>query len=232
MDPAKVQAALFLSPLLKNYKQVQRFLGFANFYRKFIQGYSSIVAPLHHLTSSKKKFKWSPQAERSFSLLKTRFTSAPILTLLDPKKQFIIEVDASDSGVEAILSQRSDNDNKLHPCVFFSRHLTPAERNYSIGNCELLADKLVLKKWRHWLEGANQQFQVWTDHCNLEYLITAKRFNPQQARWSMFFDLFDFVLSFLPGFKNSTADVPSRMHSPEDETEEPGFILPFLPQHS
>ncbi|KAI5086479.1 hypothetical protein C0J45_23991, partial [Silurus meridionalis] len=80
------------------------------------------------------------------------FTSAPVLTLPDPSRQFVVEVDASDKGVGAILSQRGATDNRLHPCAFFSRRLCPAEQNYSFGDHELLAVKLALEEWRHWLE--------------------------------------------------------------------------------
>lgn len=86
--------------------------------------------------------------------------------------------------------------------------------------------KLALEEWWHWLEGASQQFQVWTDHRNLEYLRSAKRLNPRQARWSLFFDRFNFVLSVRQGYKNGKADALSRVFSPEDKPEEPGFILP------
>lgn len=97
------------------FRRLQRFLGFANYYRRFIKGYSATAAPLHALTSSKVKFMWSPVAEEAFQLLKERFTTAPILTLPDPDLLFVVEVEASSSGMEAVLSQRSAQDNKVHP---------------------------------------------------------------------------------------------------------------------
>ncbi|KAI3377948.1 hypothetical protein L3Q82_009079 [Scortum barcoo] len=101
----------------------------------------------------------------------------------DPKLQFIVEVDASNEGVGAVLSQRSPKDNRIHPCAFLSRKLSSAERNYDVGNRELLAIKVALEEWRHWLEGAEQPFLVWTDHKNLGYLNSAKRLNSRQARF-------------------------------------------------
>ncbi len=86
----------------------------------------------------------------------------------------------------AVLSQRSPEDNKLHPCAFLSHRLSPTERNYDVGNRELLAVKMALEEWRHWLEGVDQPFVVWTDHRNLEYIRSAKRLNPRQARWGSF----------------------------------------------
>lgn len=168
-------------------KKVQQFLGFANFYRKFIRNFSSVAAPLHVLTSPKVPFKWTPQADIAFQRLRERFTSAPILTISDPQRQFMVEVDASNEGIGGVLSQRSVEDNKMHACAYLLRKLTTAERNYDVGNKELLAVKAALEEWRHWLEGAEQPFLVWTDHKNLEYIRKAKRLNSRQARWTLFF---------------------------------------------
>ena len=193
MDSEKVQAVQnWPTPASK--KEVQRFLGFANFYRRFIRNFSLVATPLHALTSEKTPFSWSPQAETAFQHLKNIFTSAPVLTLPDPERQFVVEVDASDLGAGAVLSQFSSGDNKLHPCAFLSRKFSPAERNYSVGDRELLAIKLALEEWRHWLEGTVQPFLVWTDHKNIEYLRSEKRLNPRQARWALFLSRFNFVI--------------------------------------
>ena len=143
MDPSKVSAvAEWTSP--PNRKRLQQFLGFAHFYRRFIRGYSQVAAPLTALTSTKSPFSWTPEAEAAFRGLKRRFVSAPILVQPDPALQFVVEADASDTGVGAVLSQHSPSDHKLHPCAFFSRRLSPPERNYDVGNRELLAVKLAL----------------------------------------------------------------------------------------
>ncbi|KAK3540670.1 hypothetical protein QTP70_034526 [Hemibagrus guttatus] len=208
-------------------KELQRFLGFANFYRWFIQNYSSIANPLTSLLWNKpKSLAWSPAAEEAFNTLKKAFTTAPLLIHPDPDKPFIMEVDASMTGVGAVLSQQQGNPSCLHPCVFFSRKLNPTESNYDIGNRELLAVKVALEEWRHWLEGAKHPFLVLTDHKNLEYLRAAKRLNPRQARWALFFIWFDFTLSYRPGSKNTKADALSRMFAPEENPETPEPILP------
>lgn len=119
MDPPKISAVAEW-PTPDSRKKVQQFLGFANFYRRFIRGFSAIAAPLHALTSTQVQFHWSPAAEKAFRDLKLRFTSAPILTMPDPQQQFVVEVDASSEGVGAILSQRSEKDGKMHPCAFLS----------------------------------------------------------------------------------------------------------------
>uniref|UniRef100_A0A8K9UIS2 Gypsy retrotransposon integrase-like protein 1 n=1 Tax=Oncorhynchus mykiss TaxID=8022 RepID=A0A8K9UIS2_ONCMY len=185
MDPAKVQAVIDW-PVPKSRVELQRFLGFANFYRRFIRNFGQVAAPLTALTSVKTCFKWSVSAQGAFDLLKNRFTSAPILVTPDVSRQFVVEVDASEVGVGAILSQRSLSDDKVHPCAYFSHRLSPSERNYDVGNRELLAIrlllavKLALEEWRHWLEGAEQPFVVWTDHKNLAYVQSAKRLNSRQ----------------------------------------------------
>ncbi|KAK7926171.1 hypothetical protein WMY93_008481 [Mugilogobius chulae] len=209
MDPEKVSAVTEW-PTPSDRKQLQRFLGFANFYRRFIRNFSMIAAPLHALTSAKSKFQWNPQAQQAFQRLKTCFTTAPILAMPDTTRQFIVEVDASEVGVGGVLSQRSPVDNKVHPCAFLSRKLSPAEQNYDVGNRELLAVKVALEEWRHWLEGAELPFLVWTDHKNLEYIRTAKRLNSRQARWALFFNRFNFTLSYRPGSKNIKPDALSR----------------------
>ncbi|KAK3557290.1 hypothetical protein QTP70_026691 [Hemibagrus guttatus] len=122
--------------------------------------------------------------------------------------------------------RKQGNPRKLHPCAFFSRKLSPAEVDYDIGNRELLAIKLTLEEWRHWLEGAKHPFMVLTDHKNLEYLRVAKRLNPHQARWALFFTRFDFTISYRPGSKNIKADALSRIHSLEENTDDPEPILP------
>lgn len=224
-DPSKIRAVEHW-PHPKNRKQLQRFLGFANFYRRFIRNFSQVASPLTRLTSTKLPFIWSPEAEKAFTNLKLCFTSAPVLVHPDPSLQFVVEVDASDIGVGAVLSQRSPTDQKLHPCAFFSKRLSPAEQNYSIGDRELLAVKLALEEWRHYLEGTELPFIVWTDHKNLSYIQSAKRLNSRQARWALFFGRFNFTLTYRPGSRNVKPDALSRQFSVADSPEIIDCILP------
>lgn len=116
----------------------------------------------------------------------------------------------------------------MHPVAYFSRKLSPTERNYDVGDRELLAIKLTLEEWRHWLKGAEHPFVVLTDHKNLEYLHTAKRLNPRQARWALFFARFNFTISYRPGSKNTKEDALSRMHSADREAQSvtPSYLTP------
>uniref|UniRef100_A0A4W5QWH4 ribonuclease H n=1 Tax=Hucho hucho TaxID=62062 RepID=A0A4W5QWH4_9TELE len=166
-------------------KEVQRFLGFANYYRRLIRGFGQVAAPITSLLKGGPVLlQWSAEADRAFGHLKALFTSAPVLAHPDPSLAFIVEVDASEAGMGAVLSQRSGTPPKLRPCAFFSKKLSPAERNYDVGDRELLAVVKALKAWRHWLEGAKHPFLIWTDHRNLEYIRAARRLNPRQARWA------------------------------------------------
>ncbi|KAL0194521.1 hypothetical protein M9458_008093, partial [Cirrhinus mrigala] len=98
-------------------------------------------------------------------------------------------------------------------------------QNYDVGNRELLAIKLALEEWRHWLEGSTHPFSIITDHKNLQYLCEARRLNPRQARWALFFILFNFTITYRPGSKNTVADALSRQYSLDLPTE-PETILP------
>ncbi len=178
MDPDRVKAVVNW-PTPDSRKALLRFLGFANFYRRFIRNFSQLAAPLTALTSTKMTFRWSNAAEAAFTKLRGRFVSAPILRAPDPTRQFVVEVDASEVGVGAVLSQRATSDDKVHPCAFFSHRLSPVERNYDIGNRELLAVKLALEEWRHWLEGSGVPFLGVLERVRMDGVLLLK--NPVLA---------------------------------------------------
>ncbi len=127
-----------------------------------------------------------------------------------------------------MLSQQFSEPPRLQPCAYYSKKLTPAGQNYNIGNRELLAIKLALKEWQNWLEGANHPFSIITDHKNLQYLRDAKRLNPRQARWALFFTRFNFTITYHPGNHNCKADPLSRFHSPDSPTDPEPILPPAL----
>ena len=226
-DPKKVRAVEdWARPTDRT--QLRRFLGFANFYRRFIRGFSRVAAPLISLMSTLRAFSWTPEAEDAFSALKSLFTSTPVLILPQPSRQFIVEVDASDVGIGAILSQWSEEDQHIHPVAFLSRRFSPAEANYDVGNRELLAIHAALTEWRLWLEGTQHPILIWTDHKNLTYIRDAKRLGPRQARWALFFSRFDFTLTYCPGSKNIRTDALSLLFPTETPNLSPAMdtILP------
>src|SRR5882724_230173 len=150
MDTAKTDA-VSIWPTPTNLKAVQGFLGFANFYRRFIVGFSDIVIPLICLTRKDTPFAWVPDHTAAFEILKHAFTQAPILAHFNPDNPIIVETDASDYTIAAIISQISPDDGDLHPIVFYSRSMQPAELNYEIYDKELLAILEAFQQWRNYL---------------------------------------------------------------------------------
>ncbi|KAL0204491.1 hypothetical protein M9458_002509, partial [Cirrhinus mrigala] len=226
MDESKVNAVRNW-PRPKTLKELQRFLGFSNFYRRFIRNFSTVAAPLSSMIKQgNTRLTWTPSAAQAYDELRLRFTTAPILHHPDPNLPFLVEVDASSTGVGAVLSQRQGQPPKTFPCAYFSHKLSPAERNYDVGNRELLAIKLALGEWRHWLEGAKHPFIILTDHRNLEYIRSARVLNHRQARWSLFFTRFHFEITYRPGSQNTKADALSRIHEPDHTPTPPETILP------
>ncbi|KAL0204542.1 hypothetical protein M9458_002560, partial [Cirrhinus mrigala] len=171
-----------------------------------------------------KHLAWNPAAHKAFHQLKTIFCTAPLLHHPNAEHPFVVEVDASTTGIGAVLSQAAGEPPLLHPCAYYSRKLSQAEQNYDVGNQELLAIKLALEEWRHWLEGASHPFTI-TNHKNLHYLREAKYLNPRQARWAPFFTRFNFKITYRPGTKNVKADALSRLYTTESPLE-PESILP------
>jgi hypothetical protein len=208
MDPKKVEGVLNW-PRPAKVKELQAFLGFANFYRRFVKDFAKIASPLHSLTKKDVEWKWEEKHEAAFKDLKKRFTTKPILHYPDPSKKLRIEADSSGFATGGVLSILEDDD-KWYPCAYLSKGLNLVERNYDIHDKEMLSIMRCLEEWRHHLEGAKHQFEIWTDHKNLEYFMTSKKLNRRQARWSLFLSRFDFVLKHRPGTASSKPDLLSR----------------------
>ena len=204
-------------------KDVQRFVGLCNYYRRFVENFAFIAKPLHNLTKKNKKFEWTNDCEQSFLELKKRLVSSPILLHPNPQKPYIVECDTSNLAIGAILSQK-DNEGKLHPVAYYSRSLNNAEISYSITEKELLAIKSAFSTWRHLLLGAKYQITVFTDHRNLIYTLGGKIGNQRQHRWHLFFQEYNFQLIYRQGRKNGKPDSLSRrpdyMNKPIKEVEE------------
>ena len=182
MDQSKVQAIQDW-PEPQKVKDIQSFLGFANFYRRFISDYSDIVVPLTCLTRKGVVWNFSDDARKSFEALKAVFTSAPVLTHWVLDKLIIVETDASDYALGAILSIQTDS-GEIHPMAFHSRTFSAPELNYDTHDKELLAIFDAFRVWRHFLEGSGTPVNMVTDHKNLEYFSTTKVLTCRQARWS------------------------------------------------
>lgn len=208
MDQTKVQTVLDW-PTPGNLRDVRAFLGFANFYRRFIRSYSSIAHPLTQLTRKELTFAWTSAEQYAFDTLKAAFTSADLLRHFDPDLPLVLETDASDYAVAGILSHPTDKGD-LRPIAFLSRKMNSAELNYEIHDKEMLAIIACFKEWRHYLEGAASQTTVYTDHRSLEYFTTSKQLNRRQARWSEFLADFNFVIKYRPGVQGTKPDSLTR----------------------
>ena len=208
MDQRKVAAIQEWQPPTR-VRDVQSFLGFANFYRRFIKGFSSIVQPLVALTRKDRPFTWTSAEQTAFVSLKSAFMTAPVLLHPNPTKPFIVETDASDFAIGAILSQ-PDEDGVEHPVAYYSRKFAAPEINYPIYDKELAAIISAFEEWRPYLIGAQHRIQVITDHKNLLYFASTRTLNRRQARWSIFLADYDFELTFRPGNQHGKADALSR----------------------
>jgi transposase InsO family protein len=208
MDPIKV-AGVQEWPTPTNKKEVQAFLGFVNFYRRFIKDFSHHARPLFDLTKKAEGWKWEKEQKGAFERLKEAVTTAPVLAFPDEERPFRLEADSSDFATGAVLSQLSD-DEKWHPIGFYSKSLSEVERNYETHDKEMLAIIRALEEWRHLLEGARHKVEVWTDHKNLEYFRTARKLNRRQARWSLLLSRFEYTLHHRPGRTMGKADALSR----------------------
>lgn len=182
-------------PEPRKIKEIQSFLGFANFYRRFIQNYSEIVVPLTRLTRKSTPWNFNDNCRESFNKLKKAFTTAPVLTHWIPNTQIIVETDASDYALGTILSIITP-DKEIHPVAFHSRTFTAPELNYDTHDKELLAIFEAFRVWRHYLEGSELPIDVVTDHKNLEYFATTKILTRRQARWSEYLLQFHLVIRF------------------------------------
>ncbi|QRW20813.1 Retrotransposable element Tf2 protein [Rhizoctonia solani] len=188
VDQSKVTDAINWSTP-KNVKNIQEFLGFVNFYRRFIPNFGNMARPLYNLLKK----------------------DTPLLLQPDTTKQFYVECDASDYATGAILSQRNP-EGKLAPVAYLSKSLSPAEKNYDIFDKELLAVIRAFKEWRHLLEGSELPVQVLTDHKNLEYFSTSQSLNKRQIRWANFLVDYNFQINYRPGAQNKKADILSRRY--------------------
>ena len=155
---------------------MQKFLGLANYYRWFVKDFAKIAKPLHKMTRKKTKWNWGERQQRAFEGLKEKFMTEPVLVTSDLNKEMRVEVDVSDFVTGGVLSMKY-KDEKWRPVTNISKSLNEAKRNYEIHDKEILVIIWYLEAWRHFLEGAKDWFEIWTDHKNLEYFMKAQKLN-------------------------------------------------------
>ncbi|PKI61780.1 hypothetical protein CRG98_017830 [Punica granatum] len=198
MDPSKVASIMeWKSPT--KVTELRSFLGLANYYRRFIKGYSSITVPLTDLLKKARAWEWTDECQAAFDRLKRVVTDEPVLALPCYEKSFEVDTDASDFAIGGVLMQDG------HPIAFESRKLSD---RYTVQEKEMTAVVHCLRTWRHHLLGS--KFVVRTNNIATSYFQTQKKLSPKQARWQDFLAEFDFVMEYKPGRTNAVADALSR----------------------
>ncbi|GBL83266.1 Retrovirus-related Pol polyprotein from transposon 297, partial [Araneus ventricosus] len=204
-DPGKIKAVVDW-PRPETIHDLRSFLGLCTYYRRFVKNFSTIARPLHKLTETKSNFNWTEECEKSFNSLKQALTSSPILTYPRTDKDFILDTDASNEGIGAVLSQNIGNEE--HVIAYFSKSLGKPERNYCVTRKELLAIVKSIEHLHHYLYG--QKFLLRTDHASLRWLLNFKEPEGQIARWIQRLQKYDFEIQHRKGTSHGNADALSR----------------------
>ncbi|KAM0058195.1 putative nucleotidyltransferase, Ribonuclease H [Helianthus debilis subsp. tardiflorus] len=201
VDPAKVEAVMnWEAP--KTPTEIRSFLGLAGYYRRFIENFSRIAAPLTSLTRKKEKFIWGPKQQESFEILKQKLSNAPVLSLPEGTEEFVVYCDASHTGMGCVLMQWGK------VIAYASRQLKVHEKNYTTHDLELGAIVFALKLWRHYLYGT--KCVIYSDHKSLQHLFNQKELNMRQRRWMETLNDYDCEIRYHPGKANVVADALSR----------------------
>jgi len=231
MEPSRVKA-IQNWPTPQTHKDIQVFIGFTNFYRRFIHQYSKITAPITSLLKGSKDgsktgpLDWSDEANQAFSKLKTAFTQAPVLAHFDPEKPIRLITDASGYAFAGILLQ-PDERNRFHPVAFWSRKMQPAELNWPTHDTELNAIAESITQWRHYLEGSKHAFEVLSDHSNLQGFSKQHTLSRRQARVAIALSGYDFTIKHIKGEENPADGLTRRWDYAPGKHEE-SSLLPTL----
>ena len=205
-DPAKTDS-IFAWPPPTCKRELQQFLGLTNYYRRFVRDYATIAKPLHRLTEKNSTFHWSSECQTAFETLKQALTSAPLLTHPDYKLPFLLDTDASATGIGAVLSQVHPDGNE-RVIAYASRTLTKAERQYCVTRRELLSVVFFVQHFRPYLLG--RHFSLRTDHSCLTWLHNFKEPEGQLARWITRLQEYNFSIIHRQGKRHGNADAMSR----------------------
>ena len=214
-NPAKIKP-IKNYPVPRNLKALRRFLGTSSWYSRFIPNYATIAEPLTNLTKKNQKSEWLEVQQRAFELLCAMVMTAPVLHRPDPNGLFIVQTDASDVGLRAVLLQEVESQERV--IEFASRVLTPAERNYSVTERECLAVVLAIQKFRPYIEA--YEFKVVTDHSSLLWLCQMKNPTSPLARWALELQGHQFTVEHRKGALNHVADALSRLYENDEGPED------------
>ena len=220
MDPDKVKAIQeWQAP--RTISGVRGFLGFANFYRKFIPHFARLVEPLVQLTKKNAMFTWGQEQDKSFKALKKAFLSNEVLITFNSERRTVLECDSSGHAIGGTLSQEDDKGN-LRTVAYLLKKLLAHKANYLIHDKELLAVIYCLREWDAELRSV-REFEVITDHKNLEYFTKKQKMTERHVRWSVELSRFgNMRIYYRPGKENVRADALSRrdQDAPQDDSNE------------
>ena len=188
-------------------KQIQQFLGLCNYYRRFVYQFSEIAAPLTRLTEKKTDFHWDLECQVAFDGLKEALCEAPILAYPRVSGLFIVDTDASNTGIGGVLSQVQENEERV--IWYASKKLSRAQRQYCVTRRELLAAVIFLQEFRHYILG--QEFVLRTDHNSLRWIFSFKAPQGQLSRWLEVLSQYNFKIIHREGKKHGNADALSQM---------------------
>ena len=196
-------------PVPTSVSTLRSFLGYVNYFRRHIPGYSELARCLHRLTNKGVPFVWAPEQQHAFDRLIAILQQRPCLQLPRYDRPFVVVSDASTTGVGAALMQETDG--HLLPCAYFSRSLTDSERNYSARDLEAYGVLLAVEKWRHHLWGYPAEVRVLTDHQSLAFLRSQRDLTGRVARWAVRLSEYNLKVIYFPGRHNVVADALSRL---------------------
>jgi len=205
-------------PTPKTSKQVKSFLGVASYYRRFIERFPQISAPLRELIAKDKTFIWGKEQQDAFEELKNKLCNPPVLRFPDSHREYFLETDASIQGISYILGQRDDEGRK-YVVSYGGRGLRPCERRWPVTQLECLALLTGIKEYHVYLAG--RPFSVYTDHLSLKYLQSLKvSANNRLARWALALQPYTFEINYKEGKKLTAADGLSRRPYKDTKVDE------------
>ena len=204
-DPEKTEA-IQNWPRPKNQKQVRSFVGICSYYRRFIKKFADIARPLHKLCEKSSTFQWTEECEEAFTKLKEALMSPPILAYPKMGSNFILDTDASDKAVGAVLSQEQEGQEKV--IAYMSKAMNVHERNYCVTRKELLAVICALRNFHSYLYG--QEVLLRTDNAAVSWMRNLKTPTGQVARWLQELGTYNLKIVHRPGLKHRNADALSR----------------------
>ena len=224
-DPSKTEA-VSKWPIPQNRKEVQQFLGLANYYRRFVKDFALISKPLQRLTEKNAPFEWTIGCQNAFDELRKRLVSSPVLAYPDYERRFILDTDASDVGIGAVLSQVSDCGSE-RVIAYASRSLTRPEQRYCVTRKELLAVVEFVHHFRQYLLG--REFTLRTDHGSLVWIRNFKEPEGQLARWLERLQEYNFTVVHRQGLRHCNADalsrVPCRQCGRDEDIESENIVM-------